>query len=94
MSNVSLIRIDIAAVVPLCLCCHKMVVIKFFGRIGSLQLGRSCRAAKDAFADLAHATVGQPTRAFGPGRLAQLMTDYHISSFLTFGSSEFEASSQ
>eukprot|EP00434_Breviolum_minutum_P042992 symbB.v1.2.038292.t1/scaffold5915.1/size22486/1 len=40
-------------------------------KIGSLQLSRSCRAAKDAFADLAHAKVGQPTRAFGSGRLAR-----------------------
>ena len=51
-------------------------------RIGSLQLSRSCRAAKDAFADLAHAKVGQPTRAFGSGRLAQMIKDCHLRKLL------------
>ena len=51
-------------------------------RIGSLQLSRSCRAAKDAFADLAHAKVGQPTRAFGFGRLAQMIKDCHLHKLL------------
>lgn len=53
-------------------------------RIGSLQLSRSCCAAKDAFADLAHAKVGQPTGAFGSGRLAQMIKDCHISASFFF----------